>query len=186
MEKQPLLLASASPRRREILENAGILFEVVPSTAGEVAENSLSTEETVTENARRKALEVSRRFPGRLVLGADTLVEYGGVKLGKPRDREQAREMLRALSGNTHRVLTGVCITDGARTETALSVSYVTFRKLSDELIDAYVASGECDDKAGAYGIQGKGCILVEQIQGDYFSIVGLPICTVWKMLETF
>jgi septum formation protein len=186
MEKQPLLLASASPRRREILENAGILFDVVPSEAQEVAENSLSTEDTVTENARLKALEVSARFPGRVVLGADTLVEYGGVKLGKPRDRAHAKEMLRTLSGKTHRVLTGVCITDGTRTETALSVSYVTFRELSETLIDAYVASGECDDKAGSYGIQGKGCILVEKIEGDYFSIVGLPICTVWKLLESF
>ncbi len=181
-----MILASASPRRMEILQTAGILFEVIPSGAEEVTENTLSVEETVVENARRKALEVSARYPGRLVLGADTLVAFGGAKLGKPKDRVHAKAMLKALSGNTHRVLTGVCITNGTRTETALSVSTVTFRKLSNKLIEEYVSSGECDDKAGAYGIQGKGCILVEKIEGDYFSIVGLPICTVWKMLEGF
>ena len=186
VDAQPLILASASPRRTEILQTAGIPFEVIPSRAEEVSHGSMSVEETVVENARRKALEVSARHPGRLVLGADTLVALEDAKLGKPRDRTHAKEMLRTLSGNTHSVLTGVCITDGNRVETALSVSRVTFRELSDALIEEYVASGECDDKAGAYGIQGKGCILVEKIHGDYFSIVGLPICTVRKMLEQF
>ena len=186
MVKEKILLASASPRRREILETAGIPFEVVPSFGEEICPAGLSVEEVVLANARAKALEVSSRFPGRVVLGADTLVEYGGEKLGKPKDRTHAAEMLRFLSGKTHRVLTGVCITDGKTVKGEVSVSHVTFRKLSEELIDAYVATGECDDKAGAYGIQGKGCILVEKIQGDYFSIVGLPICTVYKLLEAF
>ncbi len=186
MIKEPILLASASPRRREILETAGIPFEVVPSFGEEICPAGLSVEEVVLANARAKALEVSSRFPGRVVLGADTLVEYGGEKLGKPKNRAHAAEMLRFLSGKTHRVLTGVCITDGKTVKGEVSVSRVTFRKLSEELIDAYVATGECDDKAGAYGIQGKGCILVEKIQGDYFSIVGLPICTVYKLLEEF
>ena len=186
MIKEPILLASASPRRREILETAGIPFEVVPSFGEEICPAGLSVEEVVLENARAKAVEVSSRFPGRVVLGADTLVEYGGTKLGKPKDRAHAAEMLRFLSGKTHRVLTGVCITDGKTVKGEVSVSHVTFRKLSEELIDAYVATGECDDKAGAYGIQGKGCILVEKIEGDYFSIVGLPICTVYKLLEEF
>ncbi|MBQ2255020.1 MAG: septum formation protein Maf [Clostridia bacterium] len=181
-----ILLASASPRRREILETAGIPFTVVPSFGEEICPQGLSVEEVVAENAKAKALEVSSRFPGQIVLGADTLVEYGGTKLGKPKDRAHAAEMLRFLSGKTHRVLTGVCITDGTNTKTEVSVSQVTFRTLSEELITAYVATGECDDKAGAYGIQGKGCILVEKIEGDYFSIVGLPICTVYKMLEEF
>lgn len=186
MNRQPLLLASASPRRKEILDTAGISFEVCPSLAQEMCADGVSVGELVVENAKRKALEVAARNPGRLVLGADTLVTADGKALGKPRDRAHAKEMLRFLSGRTHEVMTGVCLTDGKTTETALSVSRVKFRELSDGLIERYVATGECDDKAGAYGIQQKGCILVEHIEGDYFSIVGLPVCTVCQMLERF
>lgn len=186
MMMQPLLLASASPRRREILETAGISFEVCPSNADELHADGVPVERLVVENAKCKASEVASRNPRRLVLGADTLVTADGKALGKPRDRAHAKEMLRFLSGRTHEVMTGVCLTDGTRTETALSVSRVTFRELSDGLIERYVATGECDDKAGAYGIQGKGCILVERIEGDYFSVVGLPVCTVCQMLEHF
>ncbi len=186
MIRQPLLLASASPRRKEILETAGILFEVCPSNAEELCADGIPVGTLVVENAKCKALEVSARHPERIVLGADTLVTADGKALGKPRDRAHAAEMLRFLSGRTHEVMTGVCITDGKTVKTALSVSRVTFRKLTDELIERYVATGECDDKAGAYGIQGKGCILVERIDGDYFSVVGLPICTVCQILEGF
>ena len=176
MVKEKILLASASPRRREILETAGIPFEVVPSFGEEICPAGLSVEEVVLANARAKALEVSSRFPGRVVLGADTLVEYGGEKLGKPKDRTHAAEMLRFLSGKTHRVLTGVCITDGKTVKGEVSVSHVTFRKLSEELITAYVATGECDDKAGAYGIQGKGGALVSGYDGDFDTVVGLSL----------
>lgn len=185
MSVQPILLASASPRRKEILETAGIPFEICPSNADELCAEGVPVGTLVVENARYKVMEVSARYPGRIVLGADTLVTADGKAMGKPRDRAHAAEMLRFLSGRTHEVMTGICITDGTRTETALSVSRVTFRKLTDELIKRYVATGECDDKAGAYGIQQKGCVLVEHIEGDYFSIVGLPICTVAKILET-
>lgn len=184
--QKPLLLASASPRRREILACAGIPFEVVPSFAEELSSAELPAEAAVIENAKSKAAEVASRFPGRVVLGADTLVTADGTALGKPRDREDAKRMLRLLSGRTHEVMTGVCITDGVHTETALSVTKVTFRKLDDTLIERYVATGECDDKAGAYGIQGKGCILVERLDGDYFGVVGLPICTVYDLLSHF
>ena len=134
----------------------------------------------------RSACDVSAKYPSRVVLGADTLVTADGKALGKPRDREDAKRMLRFLSGRTHEVMTGICITDGACTKTALSVTRVTFRQLDDALIERYVKTGECDDKAGAYGIQQKGCILVERIDGDYFSVVGLPICTVCEILEQF
>ncbi len=184
--KQPLLLASASPRRREILQTAGIPFEICPSNANELNADGIPVGTLVVENAKSKATEVSARFPDRVVLGADTLVTADGRVLGKPHDREDAKAMLRFLSGRTHEVMTGICITDGNRTETALSVSRVTFRQLDDALIERYVATGECDDKAGAYGIQQKGCILVERIEGDYFSIVGLPICLVCQTLERF
>lgn len=183
---EPLLLASASPRRAELLTTAGIPFECVPSHADELPSGSCSPEALVVENARRKAEEVSSRFPGRVVLGADTLVVLDGQALGKPKDRTDAKRMLRALSGRVHQVMTGVCLTDGDKTETALSVTSVTFRALDDALIERYVASGECDDKAGAYGIQEKGCVLVERLEGDYFGVVGLPICTVDKLLERF
>lgn len=186
MKYEPLLLASASPRRAELLEKAGIPFVCVPSRADELPSGSCSPDRLVVGNARRKAEEVSSRFPGRVVLGADTMVVLEGQALGKPQDRTDAKRMLRALSGRVHQVMTGVCITDGSKTETALSVTSVTFRVLEDALIERYVASGECDDKAGAYGIQEKGCILVERLEGDYFGVVGLPICTVNKLLEQF
>lgn len=186
MEHQPLLLASASPRRAELLTTAGIPFQCVPSRAEELPAGSRSPDVLVVENARRKAEEVSSRFPGHVVLGADTMVVLEGQALGKPSDRADAKRMLRTLSGRIHQVMTGVCITDGEKTETALSVSSVTFRSLDDALIERYAASGECDDKAGAYGIQGKGCVLVERLEGDYFGVVGLPICTVDKLLSHF
>lgn len=186
MKQEPLLLASASPRRAELLTTAGIPFECVPSSADELPSGSRSPDALVVENARRKAEEVSSRFPGRVILGADTMVVLDGQALGKPQDRENAKRMLRALSGRTHQVMTGVCVTDGKTTETALSVTSVTFRALDDALIERYAATGECDDKAGAYGIQGKGCVLVEHLDGDYFGVVGLPICTIDKMLSHF
>lgn len=186
MKNKPLLLASASPRRAELLTTAGIPFECVPSHADELPAGSRSPDVLVAENARRKAEEVSSRFPGRVVLGADTMVVLDGQALGKPKDRTDAKRMLRALSGRVHQVMTGVCVTDGEKTETALSVTSVTFRTLDDALIDRYAASGECDDKAGAYGIQGKGCVLVERLEGDYFGVVGLPVCTVDEILEGF
>ena len=186
MKYEPLLLASASPRRAELLETAGIPFECVPSNADELPADTLPPDVLVMENARRKAEEVSVRFPGRVVLGADTMVVLDGQALGKPSDRSDAKRMLRALSGRTHQVMTGVCITNGETTETALSVTAVTFRVLDDELIERYTSGGECDDKAGAYGIQGRGCVLVERLEGDYFGVVGLPVCTVDKLLPRF
>lgn len=186
MKHEPLLLASASPRRAELLETAGIPFECVTSRAEELPSGSRSPDALVVENAGRKAKDVSSRFPGRVVLGADTMVVLEGQALGKPLDRADAKRMLRALSGRTHQVMTGVCVTDGSKTETALSVTSVTFRTLDDALIERYVESGECDDKAGAYGIQGKGCVLVEHLDGDYFGVVGLPMCIIDKILSHF
>ena len=186
MIKQSILLASASPRRKEILQTAGIAFEICPSDADELCLDGMDIGAQVVENATRKARDVSAKHQGRVVLGADTLVTADGKALGKPKDRADAKRMLSFLSGRTHEVMTGICITDGKCTKSALSVTRVTFRKLDDALIERYVASGECDDKAGAYGIQQKGCMLVERIEGDYFSVVGLPVCTVCQILEQF
>ncbi len=186
MEHPPLLLASASPRRAELLRTAGIPFVCEPSQAEELPAGSCPPEALAVENACRKAREVSTRFPGRLVLGADTIVVLDGQTLGKPSDRADAARMLRILSGRTHKVMTGVCLTDGKRTRTDLCVTRVRFRALDDDRIARYVATGECDDKAGAYGIQGLGSVLVEGIKGDFFNVVGLPLCRIDKMLGNF
>ena len=183
---EPILLASGSPRRKEILQNAGIPFEIAVSRAEEANSGLLSPEELVIRNALAKAGEVASRFPGRVVLGADTLVAVGNAVLGKPKNREDAFRMLRSLAGKTHRVLTGVALVRGTRVLTDAEETKVFFRELTDEQIAAYVATGECDDKAGAYGIQGRGGVLVERIEGDYFNVVGLPLCKVNRMLETF
>ena len=180
---EPILLASGSPRRKEILQNAGIPFEIAVSRAEEANSGSLSPEELVIRNALAKAGEVASRFPGRVVLGADTLVAVGNTVLGKPKDREEAFRMLRSLAGKPHRVLTGVALVRGTRVLTDAEETKVFFRELTDEQIAAYVATGECDDKAGAYGIQGRGGVLVERIEGDYFNVVGLPLCKVNRML---
>lgn len=183
---QTVILASASPRRRELLELAGIPFEICPSDAEELADSYLSPAELVIENASRKALSVSEARPGKTVLGADTVVCINGRILGKPHDRADAADMLRLLSGKTHQVYTGVSVTDG---ETILSEAVctdVTFFPLSDGLIERYLNTGEYRDKAGAYGIQGHGCVLVEKLNGDYFNVMGLPIARVFRILEDF
>lgn len=183
MEK--IILASGSPRRKEILTNAGIPFEVYVSETEECVYGN-TPEEMVKENALRKAKAVSEKFPGRIVLGADTVVVFENHILGKPKDRNDAKRMLTMLSGKTHRVLTGVALTDGIKTAADVEVTEVHFLTLSEEMIESYLATGECDDKAGSYGIQGKGGVFVTGITGDYFNVVGLPLCKVNRMLTDF
>ena len=180
-----LILASASPRRAALLTTAGIAFEVMESQADETAE--LPPEELVQELACRKAREVFRRVGGkRVVLGADTVVVYRGQVLGKPADEEEAFTMLRCLSGQHHQVLTGVCIIDSNGDERQIvEKTDVWMCPLNDEEIHRYIASGEPMDKAGAYGIQGRGSRYISRIEGCYFNVVGLPVHRVWKMLET-
>ncbi|MEW5785820.1 MAG: Maf family protein [Bacillota bacterium] len=179
-----LILASASPRRADLLRQVGIPFQVVVSTIKETAAN-LPPDRLVIELALAKAGEVSRRFPGSLVLGADTVVVHGGAVLGKPRDTADARRMLQRLSGGPHSVLTGLALLDAAtgRCETACSETRVWMRVLQSELIDAYVATGEPMDKAGAYGIQEKAAFFVEQIEGCYSNVVGLPLNQLYLLL---
>lgn len=183
---KPVILASASPRRKEILQNAGIPFEVAVSHAEEVRGGQFTPAQLVEENAFRKAKEVSDRFPDRIVLGADTVVAAEGRILGKPANREEAFRMIRLLSGRKHSVLTGISIIGNGKVVHAVEETSVFFRDLSDEQIRAYIATGECDDKAGAYGIQGKAGVFVERIEGDYFNVVGLPLCKVNSLLEDF
>lgn len=180
------IVASASPRRRELLSNVGFTFEVIPSDADESCEEKLSPEELVTELGRRKAESVFAENTDAVVLGCDTIVEYEGNVLGKPESREEAKEMLRMLSGKKHNVHTGVCIMDNEKAVSFVNTVKVEFYELSGELIDSYVATGESDDKAGAYGIQGVGCVLVKGIEGDYFSVVGLPVAETVRKLGEF
>ncbi|WP_048151640.1 Maf family nucleotide pyrophosphatase [Palaeococcus ferrophilus] len=176
-----IVLASKSPRRREILGRFFEEFEVVPSNADESSE--LPPREHVVEVARRKAWEVYRKTGG-VVIGADTVVVLEGRILGKPGDADEAREMLRSLSARVHRVITGYCIVkDGKEVKGAVETE-VEFYELSDEDIEWYVSTGEPMDKAGAYGIQGKGGLFVKGIRGDYYNVVGLPIEVIRKVRE--
>jgi septum formation protein len=184
-----LILASASPRRRELLRNAGLEAEVRPSFIEEASRPGESPEDFARRAATDKALAVAADAPlGALVLGADTVVVVGGEILGKPAGAADAARMLRALSGATHCVITGVCLVsapdriEAVRAETTL----VTFRPLGEKEIADYVASGEPFDKAGAYGIQGLASKFVTRIEGCYFNVVGLPVAFVYDMLKPF
>lgn len=180
------IVASASPRRKEILQNGGYSFRIVPSDCDESIAQKLSPEDTVKELAKRKALSVFESNKESVVLGCDTVVALENQILGKPKDDEEAFRMIKTLSGKTHKVCTGVCIAEGDRHETFVSVAEVEFYELSDETVKSYVATGECSDKAGAYGIQGFGGALVRGIKGDYFSIVGLPFSECARVLASF
>ncbi|MBQ8619233.1 MAG: septum formation inhibitor Maf [Clostridia bacterium] len=180
---RPLILASGSPRRKEILDTMGLSYIVDVS---DVDESFLADPESmVLELSRRKAQAVAAKHEDAIVLAADTLVFCREV-LGKPRDAAHAREMLRALSGNWHSVFTGVTLIDTASGETLskADMTRVHFIELSDEEIDAYVASREPLDKAGAYGIQGMSGMFIDRIEGSYSNVVGLPMALVRSMLK--
>ena len=180
------ILASASPRRKEILEKAGYSFEIIVSDADENITEDLSPEKTVEVLAERKALSVWKSNKDSVVFGCDTVVAIDGRILGKPTDDEDAFNMLKMLSGRTHTVSTGVCICSEDKTEVFSNTTQVEFYPLSDETIRSYIASGEGKDKAGSYGIQGYGCVLVKEIKGDYFSVMGLPVSQSSRVLADF
>jgi septum formation protein len=173
---QRLILASSSPRRKELLENLHLTFEISSSNVDESFSPDLTPEEAVKELASRKASFVAEKEPKAFVIGSDTVVVHEGDILGKPSDREEALFMLKKLSGKTHSVFTGVSIISPEREIQFYEKTDVVFWELSQEEMDAYISSGEPFDKAGGYGIQGFGSFLVREIKGDYFSVVGLPI----------
>lgn len=182
-----IILASRSPRRRELLGQVGLTFEIVSPEVDEAQYGGLPPRELVQTLSRAKALDAARRVPaGSLVLGADTVVVLDGQALGKPDGPEGARAMLTALSGRTHEVWTGFTLCRDGEVHTEAVATEVTFRALAPEEIDRYVATGEPLDKAGAYGIQGRGALLVAQIRGDYSNVVGLPLCAVGQALRRF
>lgn len=176
-----IILASASPRRKELLETAGAEFEICVADVDESIPDGTLPEDAAQLTAQKKALAVAESHKDSIVIGADTIVVAGNKILGKPRDKADACAMLAMLSGVEHRVITGVCIACGDKKTTFAQTSNVKFYDLTAEEIEAYVATNEPMDKAGAYGIQGKGCVLVEKIEGDYFNIVGLPVARVMR-----
>jgi septum formation protein len=181
----PIILASKSPRRRYLLEQAGLTFSVVPSTVDESSVPLGSIEDHVRMLAEAKATEIARLHPDSWVIGADTLVLINGAVLGKPDTPGQARQMLQTLSGATHRVLTGYCIcchTTG-RSFSETVETKVMFKTLSEAEIDWYLSTDEPFDKAGAYAVQGLGSFLVKRIEGSYTNVIGLPVCEVMEYL---
>lgn len=184
-----LILASASPRRRELLTQIGVSFEIEVSDVEEVPDCSLSPEQQVQSLALQKAMAVALQRKDGLVLGADTVVVDHGSVLGKPRSKDEAMIMLRSLSGKWHQVMTAVALVDAEEkqhTWTSVEITNVKFRDLTENDIAAYVATGESMDKAGAYGIQGYGALLVERIEGCYNNVVGLPLQLVAKGLQNW
>lgn len=187
-----LILASGSPRRREICDLLGLSYTVIPARCEMPPDPSLPLEQAVMEVARAKAEEVAASHPGQLVLGADTVVAaQDGLQpavLGKPKDPEDARRMLRRLSGSRHRVLTGVwlCGQDGSVTiaQGFTDQTQVQFASLTPEEISAYVATSEPMDKAGAYAIQGRGLRYIREIHGDFYTVMGLPGARLWEFLR--
>jgi septum formation protein len=183
-----IVLASSSPRRRELLTQVGIRFSVVPSRAPEDILPEETPEEHVVRLARDKAAEVAARpdVPGRWFVGSDTVVLRDEAILGKPADSEEAAATLRSLSGRDHRVLSGYCVLDrfSGKAEGGVVSTRVRFKKLTEEEIAGYIATGEPMDKAGAYAIQGIGAFMVRCIEGSYTNVVGLPLCEVVEVLE--
>lgn len=185
-EQMRVLLASRSPQRSAILTQLGIPFRVQPSEHDEqtVPGDPVAT---VEENARGKALHVAARVPpepGEVVLGVDTIVVLGDDILGKAAGEVQAREYLLRLAGRTHEVVSGLCLVAGGRVTCGHAVTSVTFRPLSKDALDRYLASGEWRERAGAYAIQGLGSSFIQGVRGDYFNVVGLPVALLADMLE--
>ena len=182
------ILASGSPRRRQLLEQIGLRdFTVRPTDADGSLPAGIHPGEAVERLSARKGMAARLQAgPEALILAADTVVALDGAILGKPGGREEAVSMLTALSGRTHQVYTGVTLIRGEQILTEHEVTAVTFRPLAAAEIDAYVQSGEPMDKAGAYGIQGLGALLAERLEGDYFNVMGLPLCRLGRMLARF
>lgn len=180
-----IILASQSPRRKELLERMGIRdFETISPNVDESVFHGLPPEELVRRLSAEKAAAVAGRAgEDAIVIAADTVVALEGAVLGKPADELDAFKMLSALSGVRHQVYTGVTVCRGGEKQTAHEVTDVTFRELSEEEIEHYIATGEPMDKAGAYGIQGYGALFIEGISGDYYNVMGLPVCRLGQIL---
>ena len=184
-----LILASASPRRADLLSQIGVKFEIYPSNISEITSDKNAAPEIVTQElALQKARSVAKYHTEGLIIGADTLVSLADELLGKPKNTTHAKEMLTRLSGTCHKVVTGVAVIDAKlqREKTWAEATKVHFRELCHSEIVAYIDSGETTDKAGAYGIQGRGAAFVKRIEGCYFNVVGLPLASLVEQLMEF
>jgi septum formation protein len=179
-----VVLASGSPRRRQLLELIGIEHEVLPSNIDETMRPRETPRRHAERLAREKASAVATREAGKITIAADTIVVINRKVLGKPRDEDDARRMLSMLSGREHTVITAVAVARGRKLRSAVEEVRVKFRRLRQDEIDAYIATGEPMDKAGAYGIQGFGATIVECVDGDYFSVMGLPLARLVTLLR--
>lgn len=179
-----IILASQSPRRKELFSLITEDFKIIPAVGEEKADRSLPPSEYVMELAKHKALEVAEKYPEDVVIGSDTVVVINGEILGKPKDEADAKRMLRLLSGREHSVYTGVCLSCGGMNRNFCEETKVRFFTLSDREIEEYTASGEPFDKAGAYGIQGNGALLVSGITGDYYNVMGLPVGRLYREMR--
>lgn len=182
---KPIVLASGSPRRRELLGQMGISeFEILPAKGEETAPDGLTPAELVQHLALQKAQEIAALRPDAVVIGADTIVVLDEAVLGKPKNEADAKKMLSALSGRSHEVYTGLAVLNGEQIYRHAECTKVDFRELTEDEIAGYIATGEPMDKAGAYGIQGRACVFIRGIQGDYYNVVGLPVCALHELLE--
>lgn len=180
-----LILASTSPRRQEILRQLGFDFVVIQSDFVELDRIKCLPEELVKKNSYGKAMTVAKHYGDeKTILAADTVVSFAGEILGKPKDERQAIEMLKLLSSNTHKVFTGLCLVKGKDAFSAVEETLVTFRELSVSEITSYVKTKEPLDKAGSYGIQAKGAMFVEKVNGCYYNVVGLPVVCLLRLLK--
>jgi septum formation protein len=178
-----LILASQSPRRKELLELFRLPFTVRIADIDETMDLNKAPYDEVARVSRCKAEAVTREADD-VVIAADTIVVCQGRVLGKPRDTADAKAMLSLLSGRDHQVMTGLCVIRGEKCVTATEVTDIHFRNLSEAEIDAYVATGDPMDKAGSYGIQGGAALFAEKMVGDYYNVMGLPVCRLWKILK--
>ncbi|MBQ7128644.1 MAG: septum formation inhibitor Maf [Clostridia bacterium] len=179
-----VILASKSPRREELLKTVFEEFEIIPSDCEEVVPKNISVKDVAEYLAILKAKDVAKKYRDSLVIGADTVVIVDGEILGKPKDKFEAKRMLKKLSGKTHTVVTGCCLCLNGKMNSFSKSTKVEFYKLTSDEIAEYVKTGEPMDKAGAYGIQGKGALLVKQIDGDYFTVMGLPIAKLKREID--
>lgn len=190
LKDKNVILASNSPRRKELMGFLCDDFQVIPSQAEEIIPKNVQENfsdiagESAMYLATLKAVDVAKNHKNAVVFGCDTIVAVGDKILGKPKNDDDARKMLRLLSGKSHRVLSGVCICYGQIQESFFVETKVKFHDLTEDLIENYIATGEHRDKAGAYGIQGFGSILCEEIQGDFFNVVGFPVSEIYRRLD--
>ena len=179
-----VILASASPRRKELLELITADFKIIPSGVEEIVPDGIEPEKQPEFLARLKAEDIAKKYPQDIIIGADTSVIIDDCVLGKPDGIEQTKAMLSMLSGRTHKVVTGCAVIKNGECRSFSSVTEVEFYPLTDKEIEDYIATGECFDKAGAYGIQGKGGLLVKAIRGDWYNVVGLPVAELARVLN--